>query len=225
MDIQIKNGRVLLVSEPFTTQKIEEQVKKMTYHGKGVERDLWVENARLPSFVETFYSTVFALGRLPEDEEFVQCYLKAHFVPVDEESYKFKDESRGRQVFSRAGLRGRALRAYPSLVRDFHFVLLCQESDLFEAVTYSMNSDYFDGIDLFVKYKGKVYAVDLYANTNAAKRMREVKKDRHKPSPWPRIAVKRNISGTNTQIFLYGEEDVRRIVEEIKQKIGWVGGV
>ena len=88
-------------------------------------------------------------------------------------------DQRGRKyTLDKEGIIARALRAYPSLLRDLHFYVSLVESGKFDSVSYSLDKDFL-GTDVTVSYHGKEYGVALYVNTKRSNFFKKKKEGRH----------------------------------------------
>jgi len=52
--------------QKITSAEVEEMLKKLSYSGQNREKDPAVENAKLPSFVKSFYKFIAEDGCIPE---------------------------------------------------------------------------------------------------------------------------------------------------------------
>ena len=154
IDVRFEGEVALFIKQKkWTTEELEEQVANLHYSGENLPKDPAVEKARLPPFALSFYKFVFFKSRLPDEMELWNYYLKQHFTPADGDCVRVHIRGTAK-TFAADSVKARMLRSYPSLVRDFHFYVLCLTSDRFEQVCYSLHQDYFDGIDLCVVYSG-----------------------------------------------------------------------
>jgi len=174
-DIAIE-GDTISVSRhlDISVAKVEEQVAKLSYSGAGLEKNPDVEKAKLPPFALAFYYHLFAQRRIPTEEELYDRYLsfsgqqaKKDKVVIDGEEYESE------------GVRARLLRTFPSLIRDFHFYLLLNESGKFDKVTYSLSQDYYRGLDLCVYLAGSAFHLSLFIKTKRASLFKKKKYLRH----------------------------------------------
>ena len=70
-------------------------------------------------------------------------------------------------------------RAYPSLVRDYHFFHILKESGKFDNVMYSLRQDVAEGIDLQVEKNGRKFFLSLFVETDNSHKYRRIKEDRY----------------------------------------------
>ena len=121
-----------------------------------------VENARFPSLVGIYWSLA-ASGEPPTPTLFADEVARA----LARESGKSLDP---------AGVRARAARAYPSLVRQQHFEALLRRR--YSATHHSESLDHL-GIDIAVVDEGLVVGLRLAYDSAAARLWRERKERRH----------------------------------------------
>lgn len=214
----IENKLVTLKEQKLTALGIEEKVRHLKYSGQRREIDPAVENAKLPSMVRSFYELVVRDDSLPDEKQFVEAYLNRYFEKIGRTTYRLKKAYREENspfVFKKDGLEGRILRAYPSLIRDLHFFLLCKESGLFEKVIYSTYADIYEGIDLKLKKDGQVYIVSLFVNTNRSKQFKKRKYKRHDYSNVVEICVMLDLDTAKKvgDFILYDERHINYLLD------------
>lgn len=215
IDIRMLNGQMLAIKTNLITSKeVEQTINSIRYHGEGLIKDEAVENAKLPSIAQTFYEYLFVYG-IPTPEQLIEAYLRKHFI-LTGNYCKLPNSS---SLYLIDGVKARVYRTYPSLLRDFHFYLLCCESNLFEKVYYSLKSDIYEGIDLRVTYQGQLFAVALFVQTPRSKSYKQKKYFRHQPLNIPEICLeidpfdKQNYVG---DFALYQPSHVQLLLERIQ---------
>lgn len=172
LDVTIKNKQISVTRDAnITVEFLEEQIKKLTYSGQNREKDLEVENSKFPPFIQSFYFLFFKNLQIPTEQEFCDTYVQ--WIGGINEGFVNYEKSR----VSAEMLINRMKRTYPSLIRDLHFLYLLEESKLFEEVEYSMQMDYFNGLDLRVKYRGEVFFVSLFIDTSRGNYFKQRKKN------------------------------------------------
>lgn len=190
VDLKInKNCMVLVHKLPVTLNELERELKNIPYLGQRKIKDPFVENGKIPQINKVFYQYLFYFG-LPTPEELIQAYFKKHKLHETKTHIKFKGDNR---YYSKEGVVGRIYRTYPSLIRDLHFYLLCQESNRFDDVSYSLQDD-MNGIDLKITYKGQEFAVALFVSTQRSKMYKELKYNRHEELSIPEICIEMGLS-------------------------------
>lgn len=216
VDIRMLNGQILAIQQnPISSKVVEETIKTIPYKGQGLKIDDEVENARIPAIAQTFYQYVFLFG-VPSPEELFHLYLKQHFN-VSDSLCQLKSTSKS---YSIKGLKARIYRSYPSLIRDFHFYLLCYESKLFEKVYYSLNADFKEGVDVRVTYKGKNIAVALFVETKRSQSYKKKKYNRHKQLTIPEVCITINPFDKANYVgdyALYQTSHIQQLVEQIQK--------
>lgn len=218
IDIRMLNGQMLIIkTNPITSKEVEQSIRSIRYQGQGLQKDEAVENAKLPSIAQTFYEHLFVYG-IPTPEQLIETYLRKYFL-LTEKHCKLPNSS---SLYSIEGVKARVYRTYPSLLRDFHFYLLCCESNLFEKVYYSLESDLREGIDLRVTYQGQHFAVALFVQTPRSKSYKQKKYFRHQPLNIPEICLeidpfdKQNYVG---DFALYQPSHVQLLLERIQSHL------
>lgn len=190
-------------------------IRNMPYNGQGRIVDEHVENALLPPMIRVFYEIFFA-GYFPSAKSFLRIYLENYFVPVDDEIIKLKHTG---ELLNKKGVIARVLRTYPSLVRDFHFYMLCLDSKKFQIVQYSLNSDYKKGVDLTIKYKDVVFSIALLVDTNRSNKFKNKKYSRHNYNNLHEVCVRINPFDESTRIgkySLYNKSHLDLMIEEME---------
>ncbi|WP_225587033.1 hypothetical protein [Algoriphagus sp. Y33] len=163
-----------VIREPkIAVKELEDQIEKLTYSGESKPKDFKVEHTKFPPFIQVFYYLFFASLKIPSENDFIESYINS-FGKIENNHFIFKGE-----VFDLGGLKNRILRTYPSLIRDLHFVYLLIESAKFDKVTYSMRTDYMDGLDIKISYLNVDYFISLFINTSRAQFYKREKENRH----------------------------------------------
>jgi hypothetical protein len=224
IDIILYNGKAILIDitkkkviKPITLTRceIEKQVKEINYTGCGRKRDATLEATCLPPFILAFYSFIFDEMKIPTEEELFSYYTKKFLITNDDDSY-ILNTFYGNVVLNKDALLGRMLRSYLSLVRDFHFYAVCTESKLFDKVIYSMNQDYFNGVDLLLVYNKKLFNIDMFIDTPNARTYRLKKQFRHIHTNIPKIELKVPIL-SKKDISLYSDSTLYELFNKIKE--------
>lgn len=164
---------------------------------------------KLPMFARAFYGYVFNYNDIPTQEQFFLYYLQFNKVFFDKSN--FNDE-----IIE--GLKARAYRTYPSLVRDICFNKFVQETIKGFTVTYSLELDINEGIDLMLSNENSHYAVNLYTDTRRAYTGREKKQFRHTPFEnvtYIEFPVKFESSHKVGEFFLYGINEYNNLIKKL----------
>ncbi|MGB6034959.1 MAG: hypothetical protein WBG42_01740 [Cryomorphaceae bacterium] len=183
-DIELKGDQISVSrSLDISLSEAEEQIAKLNYSGVGLSKDPKVEKAKLPPFALAFYYHLFSQRSIPTEKELFDRYIS--FSGKTEEGEVVIEDGR----YSEEGLRARLLRTYPSLIRDFHFYLLLQESTRFDSVGYSLSKDYCDGLDLSVRLSDQTYHLSVFVQTRRAAEFKKKKYTRHDYSGLNEISI------------------------------------
>lgn len=164
---------------------------------------------KLPMFARSFYGFIFTQNDVPTQEQFFDYYLR--FNQED-----FSKLNLGKDMME--GLRARAYRTYPSLIRDVCFNKYVQEHISGYTATYSLELDINEGVDLMLS-KGEIhYAVNLYTDTRRAYTGRAKKQYRHTPFEnvtYIEFPVVFEDSHKVGEFFLYGEKEYNNLISKL----------
>ena len=86
-------------------------------------------------------------------------------------------------------------------------------------MTYSLQADYFDGIDLQVKFKGETYCVSLFVDTRRANAFKEKKYHRHDYSNRKEITLEIDLKKSPNQVSnfsLYPESVLLDLISKME---------
>ena len=162
-------------------------------------------------FVDAFYDYLVMRKSVPEQESFYQHYLEfnKHF---------FDNLNRPDLV---SGIRARAFRTYPSLVRDIYFNKYIDERIGTKCkVIYNTKLDIEEGIDLMIVTNRNNYGVCFYTKTKRAYKGRIAKESRHtsfdnvKYVEMP-LELKERVKVGD--FFLYGEKEYFDLYNTLKR--------
>ena len=215
-DISITNGNWSITrTDLLTLEGLVQQITELPYTGAGLATDKEIENTCFPPFLQVFYYLVYQLRHIPNETLFFDEYLK-WLAPTELTESTFTYQQK---VYSRSGLRARALRTYPSLIRDLHFYEFLLESGEFEEVDYSMHTDYYEGLDLLVTKNKARYAVSILLNTKRGAAYKEIKEHRHDYGQVTEIklAVGFNDLVKVGRFYLLGQKQLAYLLEEIER--------
>ena len=140
---------------------IESVIKDFSLEFPSVRNETVEHKMRVPMFVYPFYRFVIEGKQVPYQEQYWRAYAKHNRDWFD--SVRPSNE-----IIE--GLKARAFRTYPSLMRDLHFAKLVMNKNYFDVVIYNQDLDIKRGVDLLLKKDGKVFAVNLYTQTSRAYR-------------------------------------------------------
>ena len=158
-----------------------------------------------PMFLTPFYKYVYNNNSVLNQNNFYDYYLSENKTFFD--ANKFDAEIL-------EGLKARIYRTYPSLVRDLHFSLFVNEKIEEAQIVYNRKLDVEEGIDLLIKLKDILYAINLFTDTARAHIGREKKVSRHTPFDnvqYVELPVNFKGSFKCGNFFLYGEAELNQI--------------
>ena len=176
------------------------------------ERNREVERkTKLPMFVDAFYDFLVSRKAVPEQEPFYQYYL--------EFNKPFFDSLNRADLES--GIKARAYRTYPSLVRDIYFNKYIDERIGAKCkVIYNTKLDIEEGIDLMIVTNRNNYGICFFTKTRRAFRGRVAKENRHtrfdnvEYVEMP-MAFKERVKVGD--FFLYGEREYTELYNTLKR--------
>jgi hypothetical protein len=205
----------------ITVEKMVEQVRKIQYNPKEYSetKDDKTENAQLPPFNLIFFRYVMNCNAIPGSEKFIEECIRNYFEKL-EEGYRIKVSGFDNQTcFEYAALKGRIMRTYPSLIRDFYFYLVCLESKQFDEVKYSIYNDYYKGIDLKIVYKRTPYFVSIHVATRRGDSFKNLKYSRHRYDKKSEIVLRLDMSSMEKvgDIYLPRKESLKTLLLEIEK--------
>ena len=212
----IKPGRAVMdFSLNLTASEVQSQVDNIKFSPAGWHDDemLAASNAyALPPMVMPFYQLIVLMGKIPSYEAVVSFYGKCMNNPG------FFEDGKKREVPEEIYKR-RIHRAYPSLVRDFHFMLLLNEVGL--DARYSMSSD-LRGADVLVHFEDYTFNVAIFRDTESARKYRKKKMEKIKGETIE--VVSPNKGGGKYRIDLLDEEEALSVKEIVTKRMmfkGW----
>lgn len=214
IDIYLIDNKIGVERMLKTSRKmLEEQIAVLEYSGEKLLKDKVVEETDLPPFIVAFYYFIFTKNRIPTQEEMFEVYYFINSFSFDAESFIYKG-----CVITKNGLKARILRTFPSLIRDFHFYLILKESGLFSEVFYSLQNDYYKGLDLQVIYKSKVFFVSIYLDSIRGTHYKKKKYSRHDYSSVTEITmeVSKDTMYQCGKINLLTDQHLNKLIEKIE---------
>lgn len=219
LDIAFSNDQVYMLRDfRLTVEECQNQISKISYetfydHYRNFCDEKHVENTNLPYAVFPFYAFVFKHNAIPHPSEFLDEYFILYdesFDVIDKEKIKYNG-----LVLDKRAVIARVLRAYPSIIRDFHFYIMLSNEKCFDRVKYSCVSD-IEGIDLIVAHDNRKYHLALYLGTRRAKAFKIIKNFfRHKKVREIEMPLAIDKAYRCGDIYLYTKDNM----EIIKQKI------
>ena len=221
IDIGLEKGSITYVRKVnWTSALIEQQVASLAYSGENLLKDAEVEKAKLPPFALAFYKFLFFKGQLPTEQELWTQYLIAHFGVLDETRIHYFRKGTWR-VYNADAVKARLLRSFPSLIRDFHFFVLCQESGRLQEVKYSLRDDYFNGVDLTLTYLNKTFRVAVMLNSERARQFKEQKYSRHAATSEQEVVMLFDLPRSEQnkgKIKLFSSQHIQQLITELEKR-------
>ena len=221
IDIKFSGNQVYVLKEiNLTASDIEEQLKEINYTGQGRANSQTTENLRFPPFALAFYNLLFRNQRIPEEQELIRFYSECFFSRNKAGETFCRFEGRTFKV-DLESFKGRLLRTYPSLIRDYHFFLKCNESNYFDRVAYSLKKDYFEGIDITV-FSGKIEKhVSLHTKTRRGNSYKNKKYGRHDYSSKNEIVLELDFKKESKKVsdfYLYPDQAVNELIQKVEEE-------
>ena len=135
------------------------------------ERNQEVEwGMKLPMFVDAFYDFVLRKNTIPNQQESF-----AHYLEFNREFFNNLN-----RPDLNSGIKARAFRTYPSLIRDIYFNKYIHErlGDKCDVI-YNTRLDIEEGIDLMIVTSKGIYGICFFTKTSRAYLGRKAKTNRH----------------------------------------------
>ena len=176
------------------------------------ERNNEVEwKLKLPMFVDAFYSYVIENQSIPNQQLFFEYYIR----------YNYEFFTKLNRSDLNSGIRARAYRTYPSLVRDIYFNKYIEEKLCTRCnIIYNTKLDIEEGIDLMIITSKSNYAISFFTKTKNAYIGRAVKVNRHTLFSNVRyIEMPIDFKGSLSvgDFFLYGEKEYKELYKELSK--------
>ena len=170
------------------------------------ERNWEVEwGIKLPMFVDAFYDYILKKQTIPNQTESFDYYIqynKEYFMNLNRPDLD-------------SGIRARAFRTYPSLVRDVYFNKYIEERLGMKCrIIYNTRLDIEEGIDLMIVSQKNNYGICFFTDTNRAFTGRKAKERRHTPFEnvkYVEFPINFNGSIVAGDFFLYGEKEYNEL--------------
>lgn len=185
---------------------IEYRIKSINLHFPSV-KNRYVENFNFAPdfFIYYMYYFLKIKERVPSQDEFINFYITNSKENL--KSRFFIKKYKARDLLE--GLKARLYRAYPSLIRDFHFSLYLKEQTKYN-VLYNYELDIKKGVDILLDDK---YAIHLFTNTRRANYYRDKKYDYHPNDEYIHINVPIDFKNCKRigSFFVYGDNELNKI--------------
>lgn len=216
----MKGNHLYLSKEnKITSKHVEKQIAKFSftqdYSDVKTIDEKCETRMKLPTFIYPLYYFIFFHDRLPSPNEFINLYMTTYF-DINDGTCTLKT---GKTNVHINAITSRLYRSYPSFIRDFHFYLLCKESNLFDSVVYSAKEDFSGGMDIEVTKNGIKYPVSLMLDSPRSNYFKSLKYGRRNVPLKNEIIIKISLNKKTEkmagEIFLYSEKHVKYLVEQI----------
>lgn len=144
--------------------------------------------------------------------QYVNTYLELHHKWIKENEVDVE------------ALAGRLLRTYPSLIRDLEFYLRLKESRLFEKISYDIDEDLNDEIDITIQKDGIEYGLQLRVESKNSDKYYKIKPSRQKNKrdkilidmPLDIWSQGGNVIKTNGQdLYIYPKDSIAKVLNKI----------
>lgn len=204
--INIEDYKNLFDHIVLESEEIENQIINYDLTFSNIKNDFVEWRMKFPMFLNSFYQSVYDTNTIPTQSDFWSTYL------IKNESF-FNEKSFSESTIE--ALKARAYRAYPSLVRDIHFVHYVKENMRDSRVIYNRTLDVEEGIDFMIVKNDKNYAVNLFTSTARAIQARAKKENRHKKyDNVIYIELPVNFMGSYScgKFFLYKEQEYNNLL-------------
>jgi len=173
-DIRISNKTISVIRDAdINIKDLETQISKIKYSPTKNAKNLETENALIPPFIQVFYYLFFKDLIIPTEKNFFDTYVE--WMGGDKQGKIIIE----RKEYDSTGIKDRLNRTYPSLIRDLHFLYLLDHSKRFDQVDYSMERDYYNGLDLKITCKERDYFISIFIDTTRGKYFKHKKITRH----------------------------------------------
>lgn len=205
-DINITNSKISITRDAsISIEDLEKQITRIKYEPANGSKDTDAENIKVPPFIQVFYFLFFSYLKIPSENDFWNTYLS--WVKADTENNELEIDGTKHKL---DGLRNRLNRTYPSLIRDIHFLYLLEASKKFQQVHYSMNRDYYNGLDLRITQNNIDVYVSLFIDTLRGRYFKQKKTERHDYSTVHEIEFSVNFDSLTQKgaIYLLNQEHV-----------------
>lgn len=195
----------------LTSDDIREAITdyKLTFYKERNQEVEW--RIKLPMFVDAFYDFILKRHSVPDQETSFRYYLELN--------KSFFDNLKRPDLES--GIRARAFRTYPSLVRDVYFNKYIDERIGTKCtVLYNTKLDIEEGIDLMIVTNRNNYGVCFFTKTNRAYKGRIAKTTRHTlfdNVKYVEMPMEFKGSVEAGDFFLYGEKEFHELYNTLSK--------
>lgn len=195
-------------------EKIEEDLRDIKLSFPKHKNDYIEDMCNFPPFVKAFDKILGEIGRVPTQDEFVDGYVRAYSNSINtiiHNKHKYMKH-----------IKARLRRAYPSIIRDYHFYNLLDVYYEGE-YKYSFSND-IKGIDFKLKYKEIWFYIHMFVDTKRSRKYREKKNKRHTFNDKNRhIDLKLDFSDSKTkkvsEFYLYSKAHIDWLKNEMNKRV------
>lgn len=191
----------LLTAISLSSSEIRVMVSsyKLTFFSERNNEVEW--RIKLPMFVDAFYAYIVKNQRIPTQQESFDYYLK----------YNTDFFQKLNRPDLESGIKARAYRTYPSLIRDIYFNKFIEERLASKCqIIYNTRLDIEEGIDLMIITSKNNYGICFFTNTRRAYTGRKAKEHRHTlftNVKYVEMPMEFKGSVKAGDFFLYGEKE------------------
>lgn len=210
--LHIENYPDLLSELPYSSTEIRQKIAGFHLAFSSTRNRNVEQNRDVPMFAYSFYEYIKELRYIPtQDEAYGYYSLKNKDVLVElHKNIDLED------------IKARFNRAYPSLMRDYHFNKFISEHlpGKFKAI-YNTRLDVEEGIDLLIVSPNANYGICFYTNTNRGNDGRKWKENRHVKYDnisYIEFALNMNSAEHVGEFLLYGESNYRELLQLLTSK-------
>ncbi len=193
----------------LSVELIENQIKDYELIFSNIKNDSVEWKMKFPIFLNSFYKRIYESKCVPKQSEFWDDYIRYNVRFFEKNNYSDNIMN---------ALKARAYRAYPSLVRDLHFMHYVKENLTQTKVIYNRKLDVNEGIDLLIVRNDLNYAINLFTATSRSFQGREKKEKRHKVYDnikYINLPVDFRGSYVCGKFFLYKEDEYGKLLNEL----------
>lgn len=191
----------LLTAISLSSSEIRVMVSsyKLTFFSERNNEVEW--RIKLPMFVDAFYAYIVKNQRIPTQQESFDYYLK----------YNTDFFQKLNRPDLESGIKARAFRTYPSLIRDIYFNKFIEERLASKCqIIYNTRLDIEEGINLMIITSKNNYGICFFTNTRRAYTGRKAKEHRHTlftNVKYVEMPMEFKGSVKAGDFFLYGEKE------------------
>lgn len=222
IDIKFRNDTAYLYKHHgMTLAGFEDQISKFEYaklyeNYRCCKDEFGVEKEHFPAINFVFYNYIFTNDFAPAPSALIDYYFdtyKSFFLFCEDNNFIIYNGNR----YDRSAVIGRILRTYPSLIRDFHFFLMLQESGKFEQVIYSCKDD-INGKDITVKDNDHEYEISLLVDTNRSNFFKNIKNAFRHNYGNNEIQIRLNLKKAAScgDFFVYDESHLKQVEKIVR---------